>query len=279
MAVREFEVTSWQKFERRVDDLSEGLSEPPWFRGQPEDWPLRPRLLRHLRRRGLTDPKTALDIEDLATSEFKRAAHLYLPTARLLQLSEAAKSAPPEVRPFGLVAWWTIMRHHGAPTRLLDWSRSPFVAAYFASESPLVEERQPAGIVWMLDYGTLRHVMDERYAPSDGATRMTDDLMVAPDAPNDILPLFHTMPTERMLVQQGCFSVCRNVLGDHGEIIQQVAAPALTRLIIPDTVKSEFRRRLRQINLTAHSMFGDLDGLGRHTDENVARLVDRYAKS
>jgi hypothetical protein len=32
------------------------------------------------------------------------------------------------------------------------------------------------------------------------------------------------------------------------------------------------------MNLTAHTLFGDLDGLGRHTDEAVAILVDQVTK-
>lgn len=31
-----------------------------------------------------------------------------------------------------ILGWWEVMQHHGAPTRLMDWSRSPFTAMWFA---------------------------------------------------------------------------------------------------------------------------------------------------
>jgi len=48
-----------------------------------------------------------------------------------------------------ILEWLSVMRHHGAPTRLLDWVYSFYIAVYFA----LAENEE--GIVWALDASTI----------------------------------------------------------------------------------------------------------------------------
>jgi len=55
-------------------------------------------------------------IEAEFVAEFQRGARNYL-----------NKDELPEY----LIEWLALMQHHGAPTRLLDFSRSPFIAAFF----------------------------------------------------------------------------------------------------------------------------------------------------
>jgi len=59
-------------------------------------------------------------------------------------------------------AWTSLAQHYGLPTRLLDWSGSPLVAAYFAS---LDCEQNEAGAIWALKAWK----MNSLFIPANGS--------------------------------------------------------------------------------------------------------------
>ena len=117
-------LASWRRLVELVEsilDVARPTQTAYLFRGVATDeFGLEPSLLRLLRLASVPAER-AHQIERAALLEFQRRAHLHLGPDISLDTR-------------GALAWWSLMQHHGAPTRLLDWTRSPFVAAYFAVE-------------------------------------------------------------------------------------------------------------------------------------------------
>lgn len=118
------------------EELKHRLSEfsPAWvFRGHAgAAWP----LTSALERADSVDP--AAD-EWRMIDHFRRRASLYLPPQ--LHLGDD-----------DLFGWMALMQHYGAPTRLLDVTLSPYVAAFFALEEHTCSEHDDLAL-WAVDTG------------------------------------------------------------------------------------------------------------------------------
>ena len=81
----------------------------------------------------------------------------------------------------------------------------------------------------------------------------------------------------RSVAQQGLFSVCGSILGNHGEILrdtmpEQFEKALFQKIVIPARLKDEFMRKLRSMNITARALFPGLDGLGRSVTDLIQAM-------
>jgi hypothetical protein len=248
------QLSGWGDFVAFVERLKlEERGDAYWYlRGQSnESWPLQPSLLRHL---GGVAVERALGIEFGATRRFMSQYHLHAPADGV------------DKSKWGPIAWWMLMQHYSGPTRLLDWTHSPYVALYFAVDQCPEND----GAVWFFPSSELETITVDRYGKlQDGSQEQLESHDV-----KAVYPIEATQHSTRSASQQAVFTVCTHVLADHGEVIseafvgQEDRCP-LNKVIVPAGVKSQFLSRLRTMNITASSLFPGLDGLGRASRDYI----------
>lgn len=162
-----------------------------------------------------------------------------------------------------------LMRHYGAPTRLLDWSMSPWVSCYFACEDAEGED----GVIWAFGLGSLlertagRRARDRELWEAQTAAEWTA-LLASPL--NELAIVEPDRANTRMLAQQGLFTFAEGFDVGHDELIERaLPAGGLTRVIVPAALKPPMMRLLGAMNIGAMSLFPGPDGLGRELHETT----------
>ena len=129
MNYSEMKLNNWKEFINFINRLTENWC----YRGQSNaSWDLKTSLER-------TDFFRMHEyIESLFLTDYKRGARNYLSEKEI---------------PENLLEWLALMQHHGAPTRLLDFTKSPYIATYFAFENAEIKDNSIA--IWCLNYRIL----------------------------------------------------------------------------------------------------------------------------
>jgi hypothetical protein len=165
----------------------------------------------------------------------------------------------------------TIAQHYGVPTRLIDWTYSPFVAAHFATFDTTKYDKD--GVIWMVDFKKVNQLLPEQLLgvlKKVGANTFTIEILEEAltglkdyDAlnPGKLLAFFEPPSIDHRIVNQFAFS---SVMSSATAVMDDwlVQHPELfKRIIIPKKLKWEVRDKLDQANITERILFPGLDGL------------------
>jgi hypothetical protein len=240
-----------------------GLKDPLWvFRGQADHgWKLKTKLEREFERAKVPKEKYGYFEEGLIR-EFQRR----------LQAAEERATVPSVDNVLG---WLALMQHHGAPTRLLDWSYSFFVALFFA-----VEAASSDAAVYAIDARWCNEQARSKLPnPSATALAVSRDPYITKSATFKNLfarrpetPFVYRINTfslnTRLAVQQGIFLCPGTITSTFQENLGALftvdqATPVFYKLIIKMSVCSEILDELSFMNIGRHSLFPGIDGFAQ----------------
>jgi hypothetical protein len=245
------------------------------FRGQGDCvWGLETRLARIGATYGLEGAVLSVCERDMLDT-FKRQGHHYF-------------NNPPDTGDD--LEWLALMQHHGSPTRLLDFTRSLYVACFFASE-----QARSDGVVWAIDTVAIREHLEEKErragrqlsCTAENVRAVAERSILADEKSNMLLEVGPYRLSERMVAQQATFVMPATLSatfddclsGTLGKFVttrqpgtltrgdvdwqDKGRTPGVMKMIIPQALRSEVMRQLRAMNITSATLFPGVDGFAR----------------
>ena len=232
------EITTWSDFKQHVSTLP---TRKYIFRGQERslEW----RLRTHFHRTGRADLKRLIyqDIPELHRATIHVTSHKF-------DLFDADERG----------AFYALVQHHGYPTPLLDWSYSPYVAAYFAlSGLKKVDlDQNKSCRIFLFDRGQWDRDFNQ----------LVDVAGVQPH-----FSVFSPMPLgNHRMSQQQALTTLTNVDDIESYIRnreQEKGKTYLEAIDLPNRERAEIMKDLEMMGITAASMFPGIDGACQYQKE------------
>jgi len=289
LATEKKEVTSWRDFQSWV----RGLRGKWCFRGQANKaWYLVSSLDRDVRKERTYKTRGIISISNAPMNfrlnesemiiDFQRGAHYHYPSLFLPNYSSS-------------IDWLALMQQHGAPTRFLDWTLSPYVGLWFAIEDGSFNADS---CLWAIDLDWLQYRAVEMLQKHDppyptgadfhGICKYFNEIILNENNPRVIFSAEPLQVSQRMTAQQGLF-LCNLYDSDTfgnvllGMLIGKDSKPSkrqvISKVIVRRDQRVTFLQELRRMNIHDASIFPGLDGFAKSLRSVLEiRLVDQLSK-
>ena len=262
----------WDDFLRKVQNIQTSV----YFRGHSiNTQPLKSTFDRAIEA-SQTPVRDRWMYEAAVLREFRRRAHHFL------------KVTPERTE---LLEWLALMRHFGAPCRLVDFTYSHYIAAYFAFSSSVCETRA----IWAIEKSWLIHESKTRCSQVLGVpTNMTDmhipenfsRCFLDPAAKDDpsrlfVSPVNAERMNERLTVQQGFFLCPGDIQHSFEENLKSMVSDEscqkpIIKFTIPHNARGKALTELRHMNISRATLFPDLGGLAESLNDRFEVLFRDY---
>ncbi|MEW4412241.1 FRG domain-containing protein [Clostridium sp. AN503] len=245
------------------------------FRGQSNsDWKLQTSLERKISEKN----DECLDIREIILKEneiidkFKRRAFNYI------------RNLPADG---DLLEWLSLMQHHGAPTRLLDFSYSYYIALYFATHGATKDSALYCINKKIIDEINKNDDRFKQNLSTDNEIHSFCNMVLKEQTMSPSVMLIEPYYMhERLFRQQGLFAIpfegrqsfeynlsltedrfrkdlpefyCLDNEGISSELINQKCI--LMKIIIPKSIHNDIRHELKLMNITSETLFPGIDGM------------------
>lgn len=252
--------------------------------------------------RGLADSEHNLDttLQRMGGPFDKLEAHLIRNFSKYAHEHVAATSPGLVFSPGGNSMWnWLVLaRHHGLPTRLLDWTYSPYVALHFATENMHSQHRPVDSVIWCVNYQKTHELLPgwlKKILETESSDVFTIDMLAK--AAQDLREFDKKSLEKKLSGESSVFVIFFEPPSLDSRVVNQFALHSMMssstaildhwlekhpevchKLIIPAKVKWEVRDKLDQANINERMLYPGLDGLSQWLRRHYSPRTDPTMK-